>query len=149
MTRPSTQDLLLDRPPGDASHFLPSAAPPRLGADGLVPSASRRVPGSAILALCCMAQFMVVPDISIVNVALPQMKLGLQLSPAGQQWVINAAAVHAHTTTHDATAAALTSGYDRAFGVSAGINLGTSLDPWTGPWLAPVPARLWCRRAAA
>jgi len=50
----------------------------------------RAVPGWAPLAVCCLAQFMVVLDISIVNVALPQMKAGLHLSPGGQQWVINA-----------------------------------------------------------
>ncbi len=61
-----------------------------LGADTFARKARRTVPGWAVLALCCMAQFMVVLDISIVNVALPQMKSGLHLSPAGQQWVINA-----------------------------------------------------------
>src|SRR5258708_4729093 len=50
----------------------------------------RAVPGWAVLAVCCLAQFMVVLDISIVNVALPQMKSGLHLSTDGQQWVINA-----------------------------------------------------------
>jgi EmrB/QacA subfamily drug resistance transporter len=53
-------------------------------------SPGRAVPGWAALAVCCLAQFMVVLDISIVNVALPQMKSGLHLSPGGQQWVINA-----------------------------------------------------------
>jgi EmrB/QacA subfamily drug resistance transporter len=52
--------------------------------------AGRAVPGWAALAVCCLAQFMVVLDISIVNVALPQMKAGLRLSPGGEQWVINA-----------------------------------------------------------
>jgi EmrB/QacA subfamily drug resistance transporter len=47
-------------------------------------------PGWAVLALCCVAQFMVVLDVSIVNVALPQMRTGLHLSATGQQWVINA-----------------------------------------------------------
>ncbi|QYN19624.1 MFS transporter [Amycolatopsis sp. DSM 110486] len=36
-----------------------------------------------------MAQFMVVLDSSIVNVALPSMKSGLGLSPSAQQWVVN------------------------------------------------------------
>ena len=30
------------------------------------------VPSWAVLAICCMAQFMVVLDVSIVNVALPR-----------------------------------------------------------------------------
>jgi EmrB/QacA subfamily drug resistance transporter len=43
-----------------------------------------------VLAIACLAQFMVVLDTSIVNVALPAMKRALDLSPAGQQWIINA-----------------------------------------------------------
>jgi EmrB/QacA subfamily drug resistance transporter len=60
------------------------------GAGTLVRSPRRTVPDWAILTVCCIAQFMVVLDISIVNVALPQMKTDLHLSAAGQQWVINA-----------------------------------------------------------
>jgi EmrB/QacA subfamily drug resistance transporter len=37
-----------------------------------------------------MAQFMVVLDVSIVNVALPQMRSSLGLTVSGEQWVINA-----------------------------------------------------------
>jgi hypothetical protein len=51
---------------------------------------SRRVPAWAVLAICCAAQFMVVLDIAIVNVALPQMRASLGLSVAGEQWVVNA-----------------------------------------------------------
>ncbi len=42
------------------------------------------------LVVCCAAQFMVVLDVSIVNVALPQMRHDLGLSVTGQQWVVNA-----------------------------------------------------------
>jgi EmrB/QacA subfamily drug resistance transporter len=48
------------------------------------------MPGWAVLAVCCLAQFMVVLDVSIVNVALPQMRDDLGLSVTGQQWVVNA-----------------------------------------------------------
>jgi EmrB/QacA subfamily drug resistance transporter len=44
----------------------------------------------AVLAVCCLAQFMVVLDISIVNVALPSMQDDLKMSSGGLQWVINA-----------------------------------------------------------
>jgi len=54
---------------------------------------SRRLPGWAVLAVCCAAQFMVVLDFSIVNVALPAMRSSLGLSIAGQQWVVNAYAL--------------------------------------------------------
>ena len=50
----------------------------------------RAVPAWAVLAVCCAAQFMVVLDVAIVNVALPQMRHSLGLSITGQQWVINA-----------------------------------------------------------
>jgi EmrB/QacA subfamily drug resistance transporter len=44
----------------------------------------------SVLALCAVAQFMVVLDVSIVNVALPQMRHDLGLSLSSQQWVVNA-----------------------------------------------------------
>ncbi len=43
-----------------------------------------------VLTLCAVAQFMVVLDVSIVNVALPQMRHDLGLSLTSQQWVVNA-----------------------------------------------------------
>ncbi len=49
-----------------------------------------RIPTRAILVICCIAQFMVVLDVAIVNVALPQMRDSLGLSVAGEQWVVNA-----------------------------------------------------------
>lgn len=42
-----------------------------------------------ILVLVCTAQFMVVLDVSIVNVALPAMDAELHLGPDGLQWVVN------------------------------------------------------------
>ncbi len=48
-----------------------------------------RVPPGVILAIACMANFMVIIDTSIVNVALPAMKAALGLSAADQQWVVN------------------------------------------------------------
>ncbi|MGV9678518.1 MFS transporter [Nocardia sp. NPDC003482] len=43
-----------------------------------------------ILLLCCLGQFMVVLDVSVVNVALPSVKNDLGFSIAGLQWVVNA-----------------------------------------------------------
>ena len=43
-----------------------------------------------ILALACLAQFMVVLDVSIVNVALPPIGRELHYSSVGLQWVVNA-----------------------------------------------------------
>ncbi|MER5729863.1 DHA2 family efflux MFS transporter permease subunit [Streptomyces sp. NPDC002138] len=67
---------------------MPSA-PPVLSTE---PGPSTR-PGAwtaMILVIACAAQFMVVLDVSIVNVALPDIKASLGLSPAGQQWIVNA-----------------------------------------------------------
>ena len=50
----------------------------------------RRTPDWLILAIACVAQFMVVLDVSIVNVALPSIGRDLHYSPTGLQWVVNA-----------------------------------------------------------
>lgn len=50
----------------------------------------RRIPSWAVLAICCAAQFMVVLDVVIVNVALPKMRDSLGLTVTGEQWVVNA-----------------------------------------------------------
>jgi EmrB/QacA subfamily drug resistance transporter len=46
-----------------------------------------------ILILCCLAQFMVILDVAIVNVALPSIKSDLGFSRTGLQWVITAYAI--------------------------------------------------------
>jgi EmrB/QacA subfamily drug resistance transporter len=51
---------------------------------------SPRIHRTAILVIACAAQFMVVLDVTIVNIALPSMRVALHLSPADQQWIINA-----------------------------------------------------------
>jgi EmrB/QacA subfamily drug resistance transporter len=43
-----------------------------------------------ILVIACMAQFMVVLDATVVNVALPAIQHGLHFSAASLQWVVNA-----------------------------------------------------------
>ncbi|HEX3909797.1 MAG TPA: MFS transporter [Solirubrobacteraceae bacterium] len=43
-----------------------------------------------LLGLVCLAQLMVILDVSIVNVALPSIKGGLHFSTTGLQWVVNA-----------------------------------------------------------
>jgi EmrB/QacA subfamily drug resistance transporter len=45
---------------------------------------------NALLLVVCLAQFMVILDVSIVNVALPSMRSGLHFSQTGLQWVVNA-----------------------------------------------------------
>ena len=45
---------------------------------------------TATLILACLAQFMVILDVSVVNVALPAIKHALHFSQDGLQWVVNA-----------------------------------------------------------
>src|ERR1700761_6343272 len=44
----------------------------------------------ATLLLSCLAQFMVILDVSVVNVALPAIRHGLGFTEADLQWVVNA-----------------------------------------------------------
>jgi len=44
----------------------------------------------ATLILACLAQFMVILDVSVVNVALPSIRNALHFSEADLQWVVNA-----------------------------------------------------------
>ncbi|MFB7515352.1 MFS transporter [Streptomyces sp. NPDC056144] len=75
-------------PQTDATDSAESAtgAPPRT-------SPSRPLRPWLIVATACAGQFLVVLDVSVVNVALPSMRTDLGLSPLGLQWVLNAYAV--------------------------------------------------------
>src|SRR3954453_19685793 len=53
------------------------------------PDASARARRAAVV-LACVAQFMVLLDVSVVNVALPSIRDSLHFSGAGLQWVVNA-----------------------------------------------------------
>jgi EmrB/QacA subfamily drug resistance transporter len=44
----------------------------------------------ALMIVVCLAQFMVILDVSVVNVALPAIHRGLHFSTTGLQWVVNA-----------------------------------------------------------
>ncbi|MEU7181670.1 MULTISPECIES: MFS transporter [Streptomyces] len=47
-------------------------------------------PAWLVMLLVCAGQFLVVLDVSVVNVALPAMRSGLGLSELGLQWIVNA-----------------------------------------------------------
>jgi EmrB/QacA subfamily drug resistance transporter len=51
---------------------------------------ARPVSTNALLLVVCLAQFMVILDVSVVNIALPSMRAGLHFSTTGLQWVVNA-----------------------------------------------------------
>ncbi|MDX6567081.1 MAG: hypothetical protein QOE10_2743, partial [Gaiellales bacterium] len=61
-----------------------------MSTETLIPPGARRVANpSLVLALVCLAQFMVVLDATIVNVALPTLQKDLHFSASSLQWVIN------------------------------------------------------------
>ncbi len=45
---------------------------------------------NALLFVVCLAQFMVILDVAVVNIALPEMRDGLHFSTTGLQWIVNA-----------------------------------------------------------
>ena len=68
--------------PGDQPAGPPGAEQSRLGSRS-----------TWILVVCCVAQFMVILDLSIVNVALPSIQSSLNFSSADLQWVVDAYAI--------------------------------------------------------
>ena len=68
----------------------PTPEPPLRRRPRPQPAVRPHVPPGVILAIACVANFMVIIDTSIVNVALPAMKTALGLSAADQQWVVDA-----------------------------------------------------------
>ncbi|MCZ1015470.1 MFS transporter [Streptomyces noursei] len=65
--------------------------PPIATSSTLSASVRRRAaPAWLVMLLVCAGQFLVVLDVSVVNVALPAMRSGLGLSELGLQWIVNA-----------------------------------------------------------
>jgi EmrB/QacA subfamily drug resistance transporter len=84
------------RPPGE-NGVAPGAGPGAAAATRVPdPAAPERPVGSRarwILVVCCVAQFMVILDLSIVNVALPSIQSSLGFSSNDLQWVVDAYAI--------------------------------------------------------
>ena len=57
------------------------------------PGKPGRVAGTPLLIVLAMAQFMVVLDFTIVNVALPSIQTGLHIGTSTLQWLISGYAV--------------------------------------------------------
>jgi EmrB/QacA subfamily drug resistance transporter len=66
------------------------ALPGQSSGDGSAPDGGGRNHDSLVLAIACIAQFMVVLDVSIVTVALPSIGRDLHYTASGLQWVVNA-----------------------------------------------------------
>src|SRR5580692_5848629 len=66
------------------------------GVTRAAPAAAENKQGSGsawLLAVCCVAQFMVILDLSIVNVALPSIQLNLGFTAPELQWIVDAYAI--------------------------------------------------------
>src|SRR5438132_10009787 len=70
-----------------------TTAPPAAAAPAAQPESPRRDASPWLLGVCCVAQFMVILDLSIVNVALPSIQSSLNFSSAELQWVVDAYAI--------------------------------------------------------
>src|ERR1700678_3746529 len=62
-------------------------------ADAAAANEDRGARSRWLLVVCCVAQFMVILDLSIVNVALPSIQSSLNFSSADLQWVVDAYAI--------------------------------------------------------
>lgn len=72
---------------------MPSASRPTHSPTGSLTGSPTRSPAWLVVALACAGQFLVVLDVSVVNVALPSMRAELDMSVSGLQWVVNAYAI--------------------------------------------------------
>ena len=74
---------------------MPMSAQTTAGPVAGEPSISESPRGASkwLLIVCCVAQFMVILDLSIVNVALPRIQTDLGFSSPDLQWVIDAYAI--------------------------------------------------------
>ncbi|TMM08286.1 MAG: MFS transporter [Actinobacteria bacterium] len=82
----------------DRDDARPEAAAPSGTGDGVLrEQAADGQRGSRtttwVLVVCCVAQFMVILDLSIVNVALPSMQSSLNFNSVDLQWVVDAYAI--------------------------------------------------------
>src|SRR5262249_33858957 len=74
--------------PEDAESSERPGAPPPAG-----PAADDGPHSPWLLIVCCVAQFMVILDLSIVNVALPSIQSSLGFNAPNLQWVVDAYAI--------------------------------------------------------
>jgi len=85
----SPQDQQSTIPPDRGSSARSSGSLAK-SSGSLTEGSGRHVNRWAVLIVVCLAQFMVVLDATIVNVALPSIQRGLHFSQANLPWVINA-----------------------------------------------------------
>ena len=78
---------------GDRRHEHRGAGDPGGGRSPRRPGADCGSRSAWLLAVCCVAQFMVILDLSIVNVALPSIQSSLGFSSPELQWIVDAYAI--------------------------------------------------------
>ena len=83
------RDEVLEQAGEPAGADAPGAGAPAKPIAG----ASRFSRETWLLIVCCVAQFMVILDLSIVNVALPSIQSSLNFSSADLQWVVDGYAI--------------------------------------------------------
>ncbi|MFF3325867.1 MFS transporter [Streptomyces sp. NPDC002889] len=74
----------------DARSNAPSGSPSDARRSRTPAPTARSLRTWAVILAACAGQFLVVLDVSVVNVALPSMRTDLGLSATGLQWVLNA-----------------------------------------------------------
>src|SRR5262249_22833038 len=79
-----------NRSHGSDSSSSSSGVPMTALTSVLAPPGRRHVNPWLVLTLVCLAQFMVILDATIVNVALPTLQEDLHFTPSSLQWVVNA-----------------------------------------------------------
>src|SRR5215471_11776591 len=124
-------------PPGNRSTLTGQP-----GADAAAATADRR--SWALLVVLCAAEFMVILDATIVNVALPAISRSLSFAPADLQWVVTAYTLASGGLVLLGGRAADLAGRRRMF--LAGLALFTTASLTSG--LAPVAGALIAARAA-
>src|SRR5947199_3792830 len=83
------RDDVVELPAPGGTEAPVGGKPADVGPDG----AESRAPSPWLLVVCCVAQFMVILDLSIVNVALPSIQSSLNFTSADLQWVVDAYAI--------------------------------------------------------
>lgn len=79
-------DSVVQTPAAQSSPVVVAAPPASVVAAGDTAGTNRWL----VLVIACLAQFMVVLDATVVNVALPSIQRGLHFSSSNLQWVVNA-----------------------------------------------------------
>lgn len=106
----------------------------------------------AVVIAACTGQFLVILDVSVVNVALPSMRSDLGLSASQLQWVLNAYAIAFAGFMLLGGRAADIYGRKRMFLVGLGLFTAASLAAWVRPGglaAARRPCRAGARRRRA